>query len=455
LDDRPPKRSLADDPQFLASLSDLDRGLAEDAGEQSPAEPPPMPPLAPRTIPRPTPAPIAAQPIATPISIAAPPPSTVSLPEPPPWLPPNAFAAINAASEALATAFEPASEPPVAPPRAAVKPRPFPAAAQTRGVTYESFYGLDGQPFAAADLRFLYHSTSHDRAVQDLLSSVASHDAVAVLTGPPDIGKTMLCRALVDQLDRRTIVSVVSDKPPASGDQLLKTLLVDFGVVSAEDAAGGLASASHDDLSRALHGFLASLSILKATALLIVDQAHKLPADVLHELRSLSGSGHPLQLVLVGEPALTRQLRSDDLRAIDERVGARVELGPLEDDEVGGYVAHRLAVAGSGERVGFSETAVRRIFALSHGVPGAINRICDGSLALAHEASASLIDDEFVENAAQQLGLTPPESRDPLRDRVMIVVLMIALVLAGAAGAGWVFREPLGRVLTHFSPGRR
>jgi general secretion pathway protein A len=344
----------------------------------------------------------------------------------------------------------------VEPARAAVKPRAFPAS-QPRGVTYESFYGLDDKPFAATvDLRFLYHSTGHDRVLQNLLSSVANRDAVAVLTGPPDVGKTMLCRALVDRLDRRTIVSFVSDKTPASADQLLKTLLVDFGVVSARDAAtGGLASASHDDLARALRDFLASLAVLQATALLIVDDADKLPADVLHEVQTLSGSGHPLQIVLVGEPVLTRELRSNDLRAIDERVAERVELGPLEDDEVPGYVAHRLVVAGSGDRVGFSDAALQRIFALSRGVPGSINRICDRSLALGYQTSASLIDDEFVEDAARQLGLASADGGNLLRDRVIIAVLMIVLMLAGAAGAGWVFREPLGRALTHLSPARR
>ena len=348
----------------------------------------------------------------------------------------------------------------VEPPRVAVKPRAFPAAAQPRTVvTYESFYGLNEKPFAPrADLRFLYHSTAHDRVLQDLLSSIGNRHAVAVFTGPADIGKTMLCRALVDQLDRRTIVSFVSDSVPRSAEDLLKTMLVDFGVISSEDVeSGSLAAASRESLSRALSGFLASLTVLQATALLIVDEVHALPADVLRELRRLSdgaASGHPLQLVLVGEPRLTRELRSNDLRAIDERVTLRVELGPLDADEVPGYIGHRLAVAGSGERVGFSDAAVSRIVALARGVPGVINRICDRSLTLGYNTSASLIDGDVVDQSAQQLGLSPPEGSDSWRDRAMIVVLMIALMLAGAAGASWVFREPLGRALAHFSSGR-
>ena len=107
--------------------------------------------------------------------------------------------------------------------------------------------------------------------------SVGRRDAVVVFTGEPGIGKTMLCRALVDQLDRRTLVSFPAGTA-TSADHLLKTLLVDFGVISPNDAASGrIAAASHDDLSKAVRDFIASLAVLQASALLIVDEAHTLP----------------------------------------------------------------------------------------------------------------------------------------------------------------------------------
>jgi len=340
----------------------------------------------------------------------------------------------------------------------AVKARPFPAPARPAPVTYETFYGLDNKPFAPPpDLRFLYHSAAHDAVLQDLISSINKRDAVALLTGPAGIGKTILCRALVDQLDRRTLVSFVAD-PAGSPEQLLKTLLVDFGVISqAEASAGHLVSASRDDLAGALRDFLGSLTALQATALLIVDDADRLPPAVFQELRNLSdtaASGRLLSMVLVGDGSLERQLRTGDLRALDERVALRAALGPLEQDEISGYVAHRLAVAGRGERIDFSEPALQHLFALSGGVPGIVNRICDRALTLGYQASASRIDGDFVDEAAQQLGLSSAEGADAWRDRALIALLMLGLGLAGAAGAGWVFREPLSRAISQFSSGR-
>ena len=428
------------------------------------------------------------------------------MPEPPPWLPQSAFAAVNAASAALSAAFDSPSAAPapvtpapdvapvpgaprplldlfppatsrestapdlplreagvppqiaaVEPPRVAIKRRTYPAPAPTRGVTCETFYGLAEKPFAVApDLRFLYHSTAHDRVLQDLAASVSRRDTVAVLTGASGIGKTLLCRALVDQLDRRTLLSFVS-RSVASPDDLLKTLLVDFGVISQEDAASGpLAAASREDLAGALRDFVESLGVLQASALVIVDDAHKLSSAVLAELRGLSEIAAAvglLQIVLVGEPELTRQLRARDLRALDQRVKARAEIEPLDGEEVLGYVAHRLAVAGRGERIDFSEPALRKISALSRGIPGVINQICDRALTLGYQSSASRIDGDFVEDASQQLGLASAEAGESWRDGALIVVLMIALMLAGAAGAGWVFREPLGRVWTQWHRG--
>jgi type II secretory pathway predicted ATPase ExeA len=528
LDDRQPKRSLADDPKFLASLSELDQGLSDANSElesgvtnvepfaQAQAPLPPPRPVAPRPPARVPPAPITPAPVARPITIAtpppplaahpAPPPSAIGLPEPPPWLPPSAFSAINAAAVALSQAFdspstapaapaaapthapaapgprtlldlfppavsfestapslpvrEHAAPPPIAaiePPRVAVRPRHFPAAAPPRGVTYETFYGLDEKPFAAPpDLRFLYHSSAHDRALQDLVSSVNRRDPIAVCTGERGIGKTLLCRALVDQLDRRTLVSFVTDAP-SSAEDLLRTLLVDFGVVSPDDATtGGLAAASRDDLAGALRDFLGSLVVLQASGLLIIDGAHSLQGPVLQELRALAelaAGGTLLQIVFVGEPALTRLLKTNDLRAVNEHVKVRVEIGPLDEDEIPGYVAHRIAVAGRGGRVEFGESALRKMFAVSRGVPGLVNQICDRALTRGYQSSASHIDADIVEQAAQDAGLSPAEGGDSVRDRALIAVLMVSLMLVGAAAAGWVFREPLSRAWAQWRGG--
>ena len=95
-------------------------------------------------------------------------------------------------------------------------------AATDAGPTYEIFYGLHEKPFSpTSDLNFLYHSMSHDRAAQEILSAIGRRDPVVVLTGETGTGKTTLCRAVIEEIDRRTFTSFVSD-PFVTAQDLLQ-----------------------------------------------------------------------------------------------------------------------------------------------------------------------------------------------------------------------------------------
>jgi general secretion pathway protein A len=311
-------------------------------------------------------------------------------------------------------------------------------------------------PFAAApDLRFLYHSAEHDRALHELASSMTRGEPVVVLTGERGAGKTTICRALVEQLDRRTMVSFVA--AAASVDDLLKRLLVDFGVISSDETARQLSSATRDDLSRALGEFLSSLTVLHASALVIVDDAHLLTPEVWAELRAIcdaDGGRRLLQMLLVGEPALRRLMRRGEVRSLERQVAFRVEIGSLRREEIHAYVPHRLAVAGRADQVRFDESALRHVFSVSGGVPGVVNSICDRALTLAAYTSSSRIDAALVVQAADEVGFTAPLGSS-WRDRTVVVAFLIAMLIAGAAGAGWMFREPLNRAVARWGLGTR
>jgi general secretion pathway protein A len=328
---------------------------------------------------------------------------------------------------------------------------PNPQLTRSLGRVLDRLPSAPPQPFGAApDLRFLYHSAEHDRALNDLLSSISDGGALVVLTGSRGIGKTTLCRALVDHLDRRTLVSVVTSAQ--STDDLLKRLLVDFGVISNDQTASQLASASHDDLSGALASFLESLTVLQASALIIVDDADSLPSDVLRELLGLfdrTGYRGLLQMVLVGEPGLRRRLRKRDLRGLDVRVARRIELGPLAEHETFGYVAHRQSVARRTQKIEFEDSALRDVFTLSEGVPGRVNEICTRAMAIAVESPSRSVDATIVAQVAHESGVGDGQLWR-WRDRIVLAAVLVAMLIAGAAAASWVFRATLARAMAHW-----
>ncbi|HEV3139585.1 MAG TPA: AAA family ATPase, partial [Vicinamibacterales bacterium] len=309
---------------------------------------------------------------------------------------------------------------------------------------YETFYGFHDRPFGPApDLRFLYHSAAHDAASESLLTAISRRDAVTILTGVAGIGKTTLCSAVIDQLDRRTMTSVIRD-PVLTLDDLLERVLVDFGVTREDSRAKG---GRHDALTAALQSFSASLAPLQAAAVIVIDEAHRLAGDVIDHLDILtSGGGSALILILVGEPALLGLLKRPGVRALDERIAARVTLGPLAGDEIPGYIAHRLRSAGDAARVEFDDEAIDVIDALSAGVPAVVNAVCDRALVRGFESSAGAIDANLIEQAARDLHLVRRDKRGALRV-AMTALVYVGLMLLGAAGAAWIFWDKVQELL--------
>ena len=280
-------------------------------------------------------------------------------------------------------------------------------------LTYEPHFGLKEKPFSlSADPRFLYRSPAHAPAFEELLTGIRRREGLIVLTGEIGTGKTTLIRSVLQHLDRRTFTAFVPD-PFVSREDLLKMLLVDFGVVSLTDLKrGSLAGASRPDLSYPLYEFLDSLVPLQAFALLIIDEAQNLPLGLLEEIRILSELEQReklLQVVLVGQPELKSHLKMPQMRQVDQRVSVRCELGPLAANEVGKYVRHRLSVASeNGNHVQFSESAIEAVFKASRGTPRVINLICDRALQRGHLARVTIIEPALIHDAVALLGIETP-----------------------------------------------
>ena len=76
-------------------------------------------------------------------------------------------------------------------------------------LTYESYYGLREKPFSlSTDPRFLYKSAAHAGTFEDLLLAIRRREGLIVLTGDIGTGKTTLCKAVLEQLDRKTFSDV-------------------------------------------------------------------------------------------------------------------------------------------------------------------------------------------------------------------------------------------------------
>jgi general secretion pathway protein A len=286
---------------------------------------------------------------------------------------------------------------------------------QTDSLTYEGFFGLHEKPFSlSSDPKFLYHSRSHALAFDDLLTGIRRREGLMVLTGDIGTGKTTLCRAALESLDRKTFVAFVRD-PFASREDLLKMLLIDFGVMSISDlTTGPLKGASRTELSYLLSAFLQTLVSLEAFVVVLIDEAQNMSLPLIEEIRILSdtySNTSLLQIVFVGQLELLAKLKLPEMRQVEQRVCVHARLDPLTDDAVPGYVRHRLQIAGGTvDRVRFGSEALDVLARGSHGVPRLINRVCDRALYLAYLKRSAVIDALVMQGALDYVGLSDPSA---------------------------------------------
>jgi general secretion pathway protein A len=322
---------------------------------------------------------------------------------------------------------------------------------------YEQFYGFVQPPFTLTpDPRFLYRSESHEEAITLLLQAIRRKEGFIVLTGDIGTGKTTTCRALLEQLDASTFTSLILN-PFLSVEELLREVLLDFGVVSREAVRSGrIATASKHELISTLHEFLLSLMPINGSAVLIIDEAQHLSPQVLEQIRIVSNletnESKLLQIVLVGQLNLLDSLADAEMRQLDQRISIRATLKPLSREELEAYIAHRLWVARGSTAVTFEPVSLDLAHAFTGGVPRIINLLCDRALMLGAQMRVTRITSSIVEEAAGNLGLrllTRPRPRGQSRKVIAAAIVVAILALTAAAAVTFI---PADRLISGEPP---
>jgi general secretion pathway protein A len=272
---------------------------------------------------------------------------------------------------------------------------------------YGAFFRFSQRPFSLTpDPKFYFRSRSHSRVFDTLSAAIARRESLMLVLGDLGVGKTTLCRTLLDLQERKSRAALVGNALLSPAD-LLRLMLQDLGAVSNDVVRQGrLQEATQAQLLEMFDAFLVELKASGLSALLIVDEAHSLPAATMEqivEIASLhSNRDRLLQFLLAGQPAVGG---APMLPApVDATISVRARLLPLERDECEKYLNHRLGVAG-GSAVTFSPRAVEVIYSLSGGVPRLVNLLCERALQEAAVAQLHRVEPGLIDSAASALDL--------------------------------------------------
>lgn len=301
---------------------------------------------------------------------------------------------------------------------------------------YRDFYGLREKPFnLTPDPRFLCLTDKHQEALDHLIYGLEQRAGFILLLGEVGAGKTTVCRALLERLDNHYVTALILH-PFLAEEDLLGNILRDLRV----DPSGTTSRELLDDLNR----FVLERKAEDQTVVVIFDEAQNLSPETLEKIRILSNLETDreklLQIVFIGQKELEGKLNRAELRQLNQRIGVRYYLVPLNREETARYLTHRLDFAGDRGSILFSRGAVREIYGFSKGMPRLINLAADRALLAGFVQETKTITRDMARKGIRSLSLRSGEGKDRfgLENLTPVNLLVIAGIVLGGFFILWL-----------------
>lgn len=294
---------------------------------------------------------------------------------------------------------------------------------------YNHFFGFKEKPFKLVpNPDYLFLSKCHEEALAHLKYAAVAGEGFVEILGEVGSGKTMLCRAFLENLDANTESAYIFN-PKMDAMDLLKSINDEFDILSDQDSIKALIDT--------LNAFLMEKRAEGKKVILLIDEAQNLNKEVLEQIRLLSNlettKDKLLQIILVGQPELGEMLRSYDLRQIGQRISLRCRLRPLSYQETNAYIQHRIHLASPKQVAIFSRNAIRKIYKYSRGNPRLINITCDRALLTAYGFNCHKISSRIAKAAIIELSNHGKIKRYIVQagQKSMILLFVLCVALGG------------------------
>jgi type II secretory pathway predicted ATPase ExeA len=251
-------------------------------------------------------------------------------------------------------------------------------------------FGLTREPFdPAPDLAFQAPALGQTDALARLRDVAAGRGGLAIVSGEPGIGSSLVRLALERELTTMPAVRVLTLDRPADW----ATDVTFLRAVAAALQATATGRTTLELLSE-IGQRLAAIVADDHWPVLLIDDAHRLTSSQLELVRTLLGpEGSParLTLVLFGEPELEERIARR--RTLAQRLAMRHTLNPLNPADAAGLIRRRLQVAGlpEGETI-FDEAALAALTDQAKGNPRTLITLAAAALDAAAGQNVATID---------------------------------------------------------------
>lgn len=305
---------------------------------------------------------------------------------------------------------------------------------------YLQYYGFSRKPFELVPkLDALFLGETHKEGLAVLKYGVISDKGFLLLTGGVGTGKTTLINCLAANLEITENLCIISN-PNLNVAEFYYYFAAKIGMEFDDNKAKFLLLFSE---------FLKKCKKAQEKVLLIIDEAHILPIELLEEIRLLAnlGAEHPgsLSIFLVGQPELLERLAEDRFLPLRQRIALRFHLEPLSRKDTLQYILFRLNAAGAQQGALFTDKAVDDIHLAAKGNPRVINILCDHALLTGYSRNVLKIDRNIIRECVEQQQLPGDEGfyslprKKRFWQRGLFWLLLVILCLEGV-GVWLAFR---------------
>jgi general secretion pathway protein A len=272
---------------------------------------------------------------------------------------------------------------------------------------YTSFYKLDRTPFAfAPSPECFYANAELCESLRTLRRVILRGEGPALIVGPNGTGKSTICELLVEHFRKSHQIVHFRSASFATGRDLIEQFLLSLG--------GTVVKQTTAELRTAIVSRVCNLVEHPEPILLVVDEAHRLPTEIIRELYSLLNIVHQgnsrICIILAGTLKIEELLTDPTLESFNQRIAHRCYVAAASRMETKALINEQLVYAGSSVSEIFTRGALRRIYEFTQGVPRIINLLADRCLIIGLQREMQLIEEYDVELAWADLQqLAPPK----------------------------------------------
>lgn len=291
---------------------------------------------------------------------------------------------------------------------------------------YLEHFGLAEAPFRITPhTDFFFPGANRGPTLEALIYAITQDEGIVKVTGEVGSGKTTLCRMLLEKLPQE-VETLYLANPLLSREEILAAIADELAIPTT-------ANTTHSRL-RALQEALIERYAAGRRVVLLIDEAHAMPAESLEEIRLLSNleakNNKLLQIVLFAQPELDERLTANDLRQLRERITQHFTLSPLQLDDVTRYIEFRLRAAGYRGPNPFTARAVGLISRHSQGLSRRINILADKALLATYSAGGHQVDTHQVNTAVNDARFAPllRSDKTPPWKSLAIAASMVAIL---------------------------